>query len=500
MLNLNSRKILKHFSYICFILSPVILLAILSFILKQNAFAGRPIWSDEIGFWREIYSFVHYGFKTGYIGINELTPKIGCFSTHGFFPALLYFPFAKVLNWPENGIVLANMLFTAICFLGVVFILRPSAAQTFCFLGVYLFFTPAMWFALTAMTEMLNYGLLSLFFASFYKVCVSDGRTKKVFLILTLIFGTICCFYRIIYIVLLLAPVFALSDFHFSRKFAKLFLFWILYSGGLYFVVSLFTAPYPFGVLYSVMHTSNVKAMLDGIRFNFINNVKNLFSLNSASKIEVSFRLICLMILTIYFGLIFIKIAFKKSRKNFMSLSLKDKPDAFYVIQFCLLFFPLVIILLIYDVHSFREYRTLAPILWISVVNLVIHKRFFSFKFFSFLFGVFFIFNLKMFPQPNSPEIVNRFIKVEKRDFQLIQTVIKYNEDAENPFENTLATDNWFNFELWSNLHPGIGIQWLYERPLENLKSKYLLLNTDQPIEGYEQQGLTDFGCLYIKN
>lgn len=498
MLNLNSRKILKHFSYICFILSPVILLAILSCAYKQNAFVARPLWSDEIGYWREIYSFAHYGFNTGYIGINELTPKFGCFSTHGFFPALLYFPFAKVLNWAENGIVIANMLFTFLCFYLVILVIRPQTIDALCLTILFFTFPAVILYVPTSMTELINYGLLSLFFAFFYKFCISDGKTKKACLILTLLVGTACCFYRIIYVVLFFAPIFAMSEFRFNKKFIKLSLLWALYSGGLYYVNSVFTAPYPFGVLYSFTHTVNTKDAFKVLCINFKSNVKNLISPNYGSKIEVYFRLAYLLIAFVYFSLIFIKISINKRRKNFISLSIAEKLDAFYVIQFAMLFLPLIVILIIYDVYGFRDFRALSPFLWASIFSLVVNKRRFAFKIFVPVLTVLFICTL------NHPEFCMkenvRYAELEGKDFTLIQTVVKYDENAENPFENTLATDNWFNFELWSNLHPGIGIQWLSERPLENLKSKYLLLNTDQLIEGYEQHGLTDFGCLYVKN
>ena len=96
------KEILKYFFYILFCLSHIILLLILSYVFKCDALMLEPrndgIWSDGVGYWREIFSFANYGFKTGYIGINELIPKFSQFSTHSFFPALFYYPFAKLLN------------------------------------------------------------------------------------------------------------------------------------------------------------------------------------------------------------------------------------------------------------------------------------------------------------------------------------------------------------------------------------------------------------------
>lgn len=87
MLTIKSSKILRYVLQITYILSPLILLLFLYLICNCNAFVGHPICSDELGYWKEVFSFTNHDFNTGYMGINELTPKIGRFSTHGFFPA-----------------------------------------------------------------------------------------------------------------------------------------------------------------------------------------------------------------------------------------------------------------------------------------------------------------------------------------------------------------------------------------------------------------------------
>ena len=137
---MRKSKGIKYICYSIFVLSPVILLLFLSYIFKRNIFAGTPLWSDEVGYWREIFSFANYGFKTGYIGINELIPNFGQFSTHGFFLALFYYPFAKILNWPTNGILISNLIFTVICFALIVYIYKPNKLQSVSLTGLYLFF------------------------------------------------------------------------------------------------------------------------------------------------------------------------------------------------------------------------------------------------------------------------------------------------------------------------------------------------------------------------
>lgn len=336
----------------------------------------------------------------------------------------------------------------------------------------------------------------------FYKYCNSETKNKKYFLFLTILIGTISSLYRITYILLFLIPVFILSDLK-LKKFIKLFLYWILYSGFLYYITSIFIAPYPFWVTYKISHAPNLNSAIEILISNFKFNIKNWINTANGDKIEIYFRFFYLLILILYFLLIFFRSSFKKSKKNFISISLREKFNRFYISQFILLFAPFIIILMIYDVFAYRDFRALTPFWWISFFNLIIYKRTFALKFFKPIFIIFFIIStFNTFSWIQSFQITNtgRCANLPKRDFTLIQNVVQYEMYASNPFENTIATNVTFDFDLWSSLHPGIGVEWLTsDFNLENCKSKYLLINKNQNINGYENKGKTEFGYLYKK-
>ncbi len=291
------------------------------------------------------------------------------------------------------------------------------------------------------MTEVLNYGFLALFFIFLYKYHNSEKKFKKYFLFLTILVGTICSFYRIIYIVLFLLIILVLSNFK-PKKFIKLLVPYILYSGFLYHITSIFTAPYQSGVLYNVFHTSNIKSLVKILLLNCESNIKNLFNITNGDKIEVCFRLFYLFILTIYLLCVFLNIAIKKSKNNFLTLSLRERINRFYIVQFTLLFLPLFIV--IYDVHSCREFRVFSPFLWISFFNLIIYKRTFALKFFKPIFIIFFIISILVWPK-NYYNNDSRYVDTKKRDFTLIQNVIQYEMNVSDPFENTIATNIAFD-------------------------------------------------------
>ncbi len=499
MKNSNKSKAAQISLYVLFILLPVILLLLVSYINKCNAFAREPMWSDEISYWREVFSFSHCGMHTGYNGIQEMIPKIGTFSTHGFFPSVFYFPFAKILGWGNNGVVIANLLFTILCFLIFICVFRPSIKQTIGLIVLYMFYPPILYFAATSLTEIINYGLLSLFFVCFYLYYkANDKRSKYVFLALMVLIGTICSFYRIIYVVLFILPVVALIKMK-SFKFIALIFLWIFYSAFLYYVSSLFIAPYPSGVLYNVIHAGSVKGFLYVILHNVKINIKLLFDIRYGEYVEVFFRAFYLFIILLYFSFMVLKATIKRGNKKYLIISFRDSIDCFYLMQFLLLLLPLCIVISIYDVGGFRDYRVLAPFLWASLLNLVLFKRRVVFLSLTPLLIVFFSASLFFCPTIFRLPIdtVWRYSQSEKIDWTLINEYVKYDKNASDPFENTILLDKVY-FELWSHLDPGIGIE--FGNIAENLKSRYLLIDTNTEIHGYTCMGATEFGYLYIKN
>ena len=90
------------------VLAPFLQLAIISLLIGKNAFATYPVWSDEMDYWRNLFSWVHVGLPKGYSGIGEYPAQLGTLSVHGITPQLLYGAFAWVLGLNFHSIVLYN--------------------------------------------------------------------------------------------------------------------------------------------------------------------------------------------------------------------------------------------------------------------------------------------------------------------------------------------------------------------------------------------------------
>ena len=108
--------------------SPFLLLLCISLAIGKNALAGLPVWTDELDYWRAVYSWLHVGPAAGYSGIAELHAPLGALSVHGLSPILLYALPAAVFGWSLHSITLINALWVSAGALAFCLLARPRAA------------------------------------------------------------------------------------------------------------------------------------------------------------------------------------------------------------------------------------------------------------------------------------------------------------------------------------------------------------------------------------
>jgi len=119
-MNADRRRMATAAAWGMLVLTPFLGVGLLSLILGKNGFAAVPVWSDELDYWRSVYSWIHYGMHTGYIGIGELTPEIGVLSVHGPGPIVLYAWFARLFGWGYSAIVMANAVWMSAGAIGLI--------------------------------------------------------------------------------------------------------------------------------------------------------------------------------------------------------------------------------------------------------------------------------------------------------------------------------------------------------------------------------------------
>ena len=82
------RRTLTLAAWALLALAPVALMLVLSGVLGRSAWQNVPQWTDELDYWRAVYSWLHVGAQSGYTGIGEAIAPIGPLSVHGISPLI----------------------------------------------------------------------------------------------------------------------------------------------------------------------------------------------------------------------------------------------------------------------------------------------------------------------------------------------------------------------------------------------------------------------------
>ncbi len=434
----NRRRALTAAAYFTLILTPFLAVGLVSLFLGKNGFAAVPIWSDELDYWRSVYSFVHYGMHTGYIGIGELPPEIGVLSVHGPGPLLLYAWFAKLFGWGYSSILLVNALWVSAGAGALLLLVRPKARTAVLLALSMLFYAPFILYCCTSMTELANYGLLMLYAGLLYRLWEKVTLPVLLGALAAVLFLSV---YRILYF-LLFIPV---AVFACDRKISWKLVLWlaaiVVVSFFINYGMRLVTSPYESGFLYHFLR-AGFREAARMFWFHALNNLHAYFVLALANTSEVVQRwLYCGMLLFTLLGVIVSK------KERFL-----------YGLGFLLLLLPWLIIILFYEAQDWADYRSLAPFLWLVTALFVLRgQKLLPIAYFAGCAAV------AVVLLTGAPEGAfadeNRFDrKPFSAELQTLCEAIIYDPNAEDPFQNTVRTEI-MEIQVMAQLHPGLGVQ-----------------------------------------
>jgi hypothetical protein len=124
----------------------------------RGVLAFTPVWSDEIDYWREIYTFAHVGFGGGYHANNEIGAPVSLshFVAHGpAFPMLLG-PISALFGWGAASGPILNFAFLFAAMLGYFYLIRAGAWQLALATFSSLVFWPVLLYIPSTMQETLH--------------------------------------------------------------------------------------------------------------------------------------------------------------------------------------------------------------------------------------------------------------------------------------------------------------------------------------------------------
>lgn len=450
--------------YALAIFVPIIIMFILILYRKENFFHFVPGTSDEIDYWMEIRAIVENGLfsNSGYFGYQELTANYLFYGAHGPYLLLPYYLIGKIIGWNTYTPLICNVLFMIIALLLFAAITKSNRMTgLLCILLCgYSYFTI---FYMTAMVETLFFAIAIVMGALFYK-CFSDPEASKKYKIWLFVLISISALFRISNVLFFFPYLFLLQvkkKSHYIYIIAGGFIYMFL----LYLMTSMFSVAYPNGFLYKLMQAVQTEGIGEGavmILKNIYKNIGNFLNPGFGGYPNVFMRYVMMFSGIAYTFFAFFRLKDGKVRK-------REKLDWISFSNALTLLLIVILVFTFYDVYSWRDTRTFAPVLFTTFVLTILHVKIsISLRtavVTASIVSIIFVNHTLNYTASSFPK--------NKEDFTMLNDHIRYDAEAESRWENTVLINN---FPVYlTNMEPGISFMYYYGiLPIEQpLKSKY---------------------------
>lgn len=460
------------------ILSPVFLLLVLSLLMGFSLKNVYPVWQDELGFWRTLYSWNEYGFSTGYYGMHEETAALGTMGISGIGPILIYGAFVKLFGLSHNTILLANAAWCTLAAAVFCAMRKPRLSVALMFAAGMTIYAPLVLYCLTSMTHWFDYALVFLFVTFLLEYQEKRRSWMLLACVLTTMLGVL---YIPMYCVLFIPVVMIFCRYQFGWRMILASLTALLLSAVCCYFGMQTAAPSSQGFIYHLLRAPDFATFVQMLLSHAKSNLTEYFTRTGGSMMQISFRVMYFGMMALCLAAAFWRTARRSDRRWTMLFGFRPPMLSCFLVLFAAFGFTI----LLYDVGDWRDYRRLAPYLWLVIAFLINRRRFvlptISLSACALILllliarpeGAFLDEN--RFREPDSPEAL-----VE------VSAALTYDESAEDPFANTIRTDV-YSYPLMEVIHPGMGLQYGWFTTETTGKSRWIL--TDRlkcPVSGYE--------------
>lgn len=338
----NNKK--PYGLYAAAMLIPCVYLLVWQLIQGHGFLTALPYYSDELGYWRIMFSIDNCGFGFGAGGgFAGNSAAIGPLGSHGLSPLLAWGWYALLFTWRENSLFAANFVMLTVSIGVFMFTVKPDTKRTLALSALLLLYAPLFLYINTAMMEVPCAAAIIVYTALYTRW--RETRGKGVFAA-ALILGVYLGVLRICYMILLLPLLWEKWGFGFEIKtLAKIAVLGVC-TLALYKVTSLFITPYP-DVFTVVISKLPFKNMLSALLWHTLRNIRIYFSGLFPLNAESAFRWLYLGSLAF-----FLYKSFAKGEKKRLYLS-------FFAVFAVMLAANIVL----YDVYGWLDYRAMSPML-----------------------------------------------------------------------------------------------------------------------------------------
>ena len=250
VLRLIDKKQLPRLSAcLLFACTPLIIMLVLSLLSGQNMFLSKPVFNDEMSYWRLMYSISERGFDFGSTEhlVGYVAPY-GPLGSHGLSPVAAWLWYVLLFPMTDSALVIAGVIMLSAALLLMYIIARPGISETLLIALFTLLYPPLVRYINLSMMEMPCYACVIVYMALLLRYeKEQSGALPRSFWTLPLLFvcGLYCTLLRMSNVVLFFP---AILIFCHNRLSLKLLLCLVLYALGTLafnYCFSLFVAPYP---------------------------------------------------------------------------------------------------------------------------------------------------------------------------------------------------------------------------------------------------------------
>ncbi len=469
---------LQWISWSVLILSPFLLLGILSVILGQNALNAQPVWLDELCFWRSLLSWDQMGFNTGYYGMFEETAAVGTLGISGLGPILIYGWFIKLFGLSGNTILICNAVWISLGAIALCALRKPRPAVAFSLAAMIVGYMPIILYSVTSMTELFNYALMLFYLSFLLRYQEKRSPWALVLCTLTVMFG---CLYRPMYCVLFIPPVMFFSRYKIGLRMIVSALIAVALSALACFLSQLASAPNAQGFPYHLLRAGNFKTFIHMLLSHSKANLLDYFR-STGHLMQDAFRVLYMGLTGLCLLASFLALERRGLRP--VKVTVKFRPPFFSCFLLLVAAFGLTIML--YEAYDWRDFRRLAPYLWLVIAFFIARHRF-TLPVVSIAACAVTAALLLFTPATGAFSDANRFqTPAHDEAMVAVAQAVEFSDAAEDPFFNTIRTDV-YSVEMMRQLHPGMGLQYGWFTTDTTGKSRWIL--TDQlkcPVSGYE--------------
>jgi hypothetical protein len=348
----------------------------------DTSFSANGTLNDERYYWLQIATFSQHGFSGGYFSYAEVaSASFSHFGAHGPIYPMLFGSIARVVGWHYYSPALFHLIILTIAIASYAHFTNLRRPQLIAGALVFVTFWPLMFFTATAMEEGLHYTFACVFAIIFYHVAVKKRKLSRPARMASLLFFLLASLLRPTWAFLFL-PFFVYTGGRFP--FGVILSFFkagmaILGSFGL---STYLTAPYPYGFVAVLRNTHGLRGQLHLVRQNAISNVEKFLSLKSfpnwtalqqLQHNQVLTFLVIFCCAALMAGTLFV-LRHSRYRETIRwhPRELPEFPLFFHVVN---LGAVTVTVLGLYDVGLWRDYRTIAPHLLLTILLLVTMQK-----------------------------------------------------------------------------------------------------------------------------